>query len=870
MNKKEYKRKLPGEWILKKLLQPDEYWEKLGDYEEGYTEKIMIYGKACALYWFWRQILLAVPVFLRNRIYWSVIMYRNYLKVAIRNILKQKVFSFINISGLAVGIACSILILLWVDNELSYEDFHEKSDRIYRITTFLNMGGNELDLPKTGPGITQMLVENYAEVEDAVIIDSVPRTSVKYKDIQFFEDKIFLAGQSFFNLFSYELIVGDPETVLELPFTAVITEECASKYFRNGDPVGKVLRFNNEDEYTITGVVESPPNNSHLNFDILCSFQTMYSKHRKASLDRFLNPNYYGYILVADGTEPFEIKSKFPEMVPKSLKRYMEAQNVDIVMSLQPIKDIHLYSRYSQDFAENSSIIYVYIFSAVSIFILIIACFNFINLSTARSTLRAREIGMRKVSGACRNNLVIQFLNESIVYCLISLFFATALVFLALPAFNSITGKELDIFSTGYGLFILEIGIIILLIGLLSGSYPAVFLSRFDPVKVLKGNSSNSSERSGFRSLLVICQFTISIILIIGTVVIHGQLNYVKNRDLGFDREQILVIPSGEYIFRLSLPAIKEILYGSPGVKKVSASSRIPGTTIYKDPFIPEGFAKGEFLWMGKMDMDHEFLETMNIELVEGRNFSPDMNADLQNSVIINETAVKQAGWSEPIGKTIQISGNNRKRKVIGVVKDFHITSLHTEIEPLHILYSNDKDIDYISIKIRGGSLKKTLVFLEEKWEEICTGHPMDFFFLDDTIDNLYRADKRFGRIFNYFTVLAIFIACLGLFGMASFTAQRRTKEIGIRKILGASSSGLVMLLSVDFMKKVIISNLISWPAAVYLARNWLKNFAYRTEIDLTIFLIAGGLSLVTALLTVSYQTIKASISNPVESLRYE
>ncbi|MFC1492673.1 ABC transporter permease [candidate division KSB1 bacterium] len=865
-------KKIPaaGEWLLKRLLLGDEYWEKIGDYEEDYLRRQNKQGYLTALIWFWSQIFLAVPVFLKNKIYWSAVMYKNYLKVTIRNILKQKVFSFINISGLAVGLACSILILLWVNDELGYEDFHIKSDRIFRVTTFINMGGNELDLPKTGPGITKKLLENYPEVEDAVIINPISRTAVRYQDIQFFEDNIFYAGKSFFNIFSYNLIAGDPGTVLEAPYTAVITREYAEKYFKEEDPVGKILRFNNVDDYTITGVVEDPPRNSHLDFDILCSFETMYSKQRRTSLDRLVNPNYYGYILLVDGTNPIEFENKLPELIPDPVKKILAAQNSEFEMSLQPIREIHLYSKLAQDFSDNSNIIYIYIFSAVSIFLILIACFNFINLSTARSSLRAREIGMRKVSGACKNNLIFQFLGESLVYSLISLFLAVLIVSLVLPMFNSIADKDLSLFSSGLYLFFLELIGLTLIIGLLSGSYPALFLSKFNPVNVLKGNSPAGSGRSGFRSVLVICQFSISIVLIIGTVIVFNQLNFIKNKELGFDREQVIVLPTGNNRFQMSLPSLKTILNEAPGIEKVSASSRIPGSTIYKNPYIPEGFEQGEFIWMGEMDMDQDFLETLDIELIEGRNFSTDMQTDMQNSVIINETAVRQAGWTEPIGKIISDTGSRRKWEVIGVVRDFHTSSLHSEVDPMRILFSTDNSIDYLTIKIRAGYLTQTLEFLRNRWNEIDPFRPLDLFFLDDSIDNLYRADQRFGRIFNYFTILAIFIACLGLFGMATFTTERRIKEIGIRKVLGATSKGLVYLLSGDFLKMIILSNLISWPIAIYLAQNWLRNFAYRIEIGVSIFLIAGGLSVITALLTVSYQTVKTSLANPVDSLRYE
>ncbi|MCP4727308.1 MAG: FtsX-like permease family protein [bacterium] len=864
-------KKIPaaGEWLLKRLLLRDEYWEKIGDYEEDYLRRRNQQGDFTALLWFWLQVLLAVPVFLKNKIYWSAVMYKNYLKVTIRNILKQKVFSFINISGLAVGLACSILILLWVNDELSYEDFHINADRIFRVTTFINMGGNELDLPKTGPGVTKKLVATFPEVEDAVIINPIPRSSVKYLNTQFFEDNIFFADKSFFNIFSYELIRGDPGSVLELPYTAVITREYAEKYFQDEDPVGKILNFNNVENYTITGIVDDLPSNSHIDFDILCSFETVYSKGRRASIDRFLNPNFYGYILLAEGFDFVELENKMPEMIPDQIKRMGKARNLQFIMSLQPITKIHLHSKLAQDFSDNSNIVYIYIFTAVSVFIILIACFNFINLSTARSSLRAREIGMRKVSGACKNNLVFQFLGESLVYSFISLLLAVILVNLALPVFNSITEKELSLFSSGISLFFLELIGLTLLIGFMSGSYPALFLSRFNPVNVLKGNSPAGSSRSGLRSVLVVCQFSISIVLIIGTVLVFNQLKFIKDKELGFDKEQILVLPTGNNSFQMSLPSLKSILYESPGIDKISAVSRIPGRTIYKNPYVPEGFAQGEFIWMGEMDIDQDFLETMDIELIEGRNFSTDMQTDLQNSVIINETAVKQAGWTKPIGKYITTL-NKTRWQVIGVVKDFHTSSLHSEIEPLRILFSIDSHIDYLTIKIRPGYLTHTLDFLQNKWSEIDQNKPLDYFFLDDTMDSLYRADQRFGRIFNYFTILAIIIACMGLFGMASFTAERRIKEIGIRKVLGASSYGLVYLLSRDFLKMIIISNIISWPIALYFAQNWLRNFAYRTDLDVSIFLIAGFLSILTALLTVSYQTVKTSLANPVDSLRYE
>jgi len=798
-------------------------------------------------------------------------MFKNHIKIALVNLKKHKAFSFINITGLAIGIACCILITTYVFHELSYDRYHEKADRIYRLRSDLKISGDHLKIPKSSLPIGEYLIENYPEVLNAVRFRGPMRLPVRYRENVFYLDRFFFADNSVFEVFHFPLVKGNPQTALKTASTCVITEDTANKYFGAEDPIGKVLNVNNDWDLTVTGIVKKVPQDSHFGFDMLCSLET-YARENKMDTQNWLSVNNYTYILLQEGYDYRLLEQKFPEMIDKNVGKMLKYVKGEYLLSLQPLTKIHLHSNLMQEIAGNGNIVYVYIFSVIALFILAIACINFMNLSTARSATRAREVGLRKVLGANRGQIIRQFLAESVFTSLISLIMALFLFELALPLFRSLSGVELSINYTGNPWLIPGLIGLAVFVGLLAGSYPAFFLSSFQPVRVLKGLFKSGRGNSRFRSVLVIVQFTISVALIIGTIIVFNQLTFMKNKRLGFQKEQVVVIPISDESTLDSLRPLRAELSRHKGILGIGAASHVPGQTTYYNPFIPEGFSLDEMQYMGQLYIDHEFIPTMGIAMAAGRNFSADLQTDLEQSCIINETAAKKFGWHNPVGKTISTLSQSRKfneKTVIGVVKDFHFESLHKQISPLYIGYTSHA-INSLSVRITTENIPKTLAFLREKIGQFDPHRPFEYTFLEESFDAQYRAEERLGRIFSYFSVLAIFVACLGLFGLASFTAEQRTKEIGIRKVLGASVSGIVVLLSKEFAKWVLIANAIAWPIAYFSLNKWLQSFAYRTNITVMTFIFAAAISFVIALFTVSYQALKAATANPVKSLRYE
>lgn len=796
-------------------------------------------------------------------------MLKNYLRISFVNLRKHKAFSFINIFGLSIGIACCILITAYVFHELTYDKFHDKAYRIYRLRCDLKISGDHLNLPKSSPPMANYLVTNYPEVLNAVRIRGLGKMPVQYRDNLHYENRLFFADHSIFEVFTFPMIKGDPQTVLKTAYSVVITEDMAKKYFGEEDPIGKVLKINNQYDFTVTGIVNNVPKNSHFAFDMLCSFET-YAQENKRDMQNWLSINNYTYILLQEGHDYKQLEQKFPEMIDKNAGQILKYVKGEMAVSLQPLTSIHLHSNLMQEVSGNSNIAYVYIFSAIALFILAIACINFMNLSTARSANRAKEVSLRKVLGADRGRIIRQFLSESIFFSLISLALALLLVDLALPLFRSLSGIDLSINYINNPWLIPSLIGLAVLVGLVAGSYPAFFLSAFQPARVMKGLFEKGTAGSRFRSVLVIVQFSISIVLIVSTIIVFNQLEYLKNTRLGFHKEQVVVIPVSDESTLESLRPLKEEIKNHSGVLSVAASSHVPGQTTYVNPFIPEGFTLDQMQYMGELYVDHDFVPTMGIEMVSGRNFSEDLQTDVTQSVIINEIASKKFGWENPIGKTIQsVSKQLSKKTVIGVVEDFHMESLHKEISPLIIGYTTHI-FSSLSVRIGAENMPETIAFLRDKIGHWDPHRPFEYFFLDDSFDAQYRAEERLSSIFSYFSVLAIFIACLGLFGLASFTAEQRTKEIGIRKVLGASIPGIFVLLSKELTKWVLVANTIAWPIAYYLLKRWLQGFAYRTSVTLVTFVLAAAISFVIALATISYQTLKAATANPADSLRYE
>ena len=802
-------------------------------------------------------------------------MFKNYFLTALRNIRKHKGYSFINIAGLAIGMACCILIIIFIMTEMSYDKFHTKADRIYRLAIDATLGERIINMPVSNNPAGPTLVRDYPEVENAVRLNSWrARTSLTYQGLQFYEDRIFYADQSFFSVFSFPLIRGDAETALLTANSMVITESAAGKYFGTEDPMGKVLKVNNQVDYTVTGVCRDAPQNSHFHFDMLASFETLLAQNRRMA-DIWLNFNNYVYLLLREDTDPASLEAKFPALVEQYMGKDLKAIGGTIGFYLQPLRDIYLHSHLEGELEGNGNILYVYIFAAIALFILIIACINFMNLATARSATRAREVSMRKVAGAHKGALIAQFLGETVLFSLIALGIALVLVWQALPYFSAISGIEMKIRPELLPWLIPTFFGLILFVGLAAGSYPALYLSSFEPATVLKGSFKPGKAGSRFRGILVVGQFIVSIALIIGTSLVLNQLRYMKKKELGFDKSHVLVTQVRGREMLQALDSIKAQLKQVPGVMAVTSSSIVPGGQPNISVFRPEGFADDETQIMEQFRVDEDFFPTLGIEVVQGRNFSKEFSTDPEQSVIINQTAAQKFGWEDPIGKTIRvpddINSENEmvfaSRTVVGVIADFHLASLHTVIAPLIVENSPGGSL---SLKLSPENTSATLGRLKDLWGTIDPGRPLDYFFLDESFDAQYQAEERLSGIFSSFTVFAIFIACLGLFGMASYMAERRTKEIGIRKVLGASIPGVVALLARDFVKLVLIANLVAWPLAYFAMNKWMQNFAYRVGIAPWIFLLTGLAAMAIALLTVSFQSIRAALSDPVRAIKYE
>ncbi|MGB3861791.1 MAG: ABC transporter permease [Candidatus Aminicenantaceae bacterium] len=799
-------------------------------------------------------------------------MIKNYLKSTLRSIKRHKGYAFINIAGLTIGMACCILILMYITTELRYDRYHENADRIFRLGLDANMGGTTVVTPISNVPSAPTLIQGYPEVLDAVRIRTVSKRAMQYEDKIFFENSILYVDSSVFQVFTFPMIKGDPNTALKPAYSIVLTEETARRYFGNENPMGKILKYNNQYDFTVTGVIENVPHNSHFTFDMLCSYETLYDLDRKA-MEEWFNFRDYTYLLLSEGIDYKELEQKFPALIDKYMGDMLKALGGEIDFFLQPLKSIHLHSNMENEIRPNSSITYIYIFAAIGLFILCIACINFMNLATARSSTRAKEVGMRKVVGAKRKELIWQFLGESLIYSIFSLMIAILFVWLALPFVESLSGREMSLnLATMPWLVPSFVGLVIL-VGLVAGSYPALFLASFRPAQVLKGNLKAGSAHSRLRGFLVVAQFIISISLIIGTGIILSQLKFMKNKNLGFEKENVIVVEVRERSMQQSLDSIKAEIQKISGVLSISSSSLVPGQEPSVQPFIPEGYTEKQAQLMESFSVDHDFFPTLGMEIVKGRNFSPEYGTDSSTAAIINETAAKRYNWEDPVGKTIRVPsdevGKWQTYTVVGVVRDFHRTSLHSVIAPQ--LIGNDPSyFDTLAIRIHPENADTTLSLLREKWKEVDPIRPFEFLYLDAMIDRLYGAEERLSDIFSSFSVFAIFIACLGLFGMASFAAEQRTKEIGIRKVLGASVTGVVVLLSKDFLKLIVAANIIAWPLAYFGMNKWMQNFAYKSGIGFWVFLYTGILAVGIALATVSYQSIKAALLNPVDAIKYE
>ena len=800
----------------------------------------------------------------------------NYFKIAFRKIRRQKGYSFINVVGLAIGMACSILILLWIQDELSYDRFHDKANQIYRVTQV--RGAERRKIAYTAPSTAQALLDDFPEVLSVTRIDIWPtHRLVSYEEKKFLEKGIIEADPSIFDVFMISFIRGNPKTALVNPDSIVITEKTAEKYFGDEDPIGKILVFNRGNAYKVTGVVRNYPRNSHFNFDMILPLVVDNPHWRDHCL--------FTYIVLQEKYPPSKLEAKFPDFILRNwgsqferetgskLEDHLKKEENYYGFWLQSLTDIHLKST---DITDNSKtkgdIVYVYIFSIIALFVLIIACINFINLSTARSANRTKEVGLRKVVGSSKSSLIRQFLVESVVLSFISLFFALIIVEATLPAFCNLVERELSVGYFKDPLVLPGLLFLALFVGLMAGAYPAFYLSSFQPVAVLKGKLKSGTEGKMLRNVLVGFQYTISIFILISTFVVFRQLKYVQNAKLGLNKEQVLVIHRANSLGKKG-ETFKQELLRYPGIKCVSNTSSLPGRHFNANSYRLEGTPATEKYTLYSMYADQNLAELLDLEIVDGRFFSREIASD-SHAIVINETAVRRLGLTAPVGKRFHKEYGGAKEEefaeIIGVLKDIHFHSLHDKIAPMAFRYFDGTWGFYTSVRIEAHDINETIKFIEKTWNDLSSEQPFVYSFLDDDFDSLYRAEQKTGKIFILFSILSVFIACLGILGLVSFMTEQRTKEIGIRKVLGASVSGIVLILSKQFTRCVLFANVIAWPAAYYFTHKWLQGFAYRISIGWGVFVFSAAIALIIAVLSVSVQTIKAATMNPVDCLRYE
>ena len=854
--------------ILGRLLRPSIRESALQDFDEQFAQIRKHRGTGIATLWFGVQVLSLIPSAAKDSLIWSTAMLKNYLKIALRNIRRHKGYSFINIAGLAIGMACAILILLWIQDELSYDKFHENGDNIYRIIVEDDQGfrsAGTCPIP-----LAPRLKQTYPEVLDSTRFCNGFQEFLVECEERVFSEEIGIVDPSFLTMFTFPLLKGDPQAALDDPHSLIMTEKLARKYFGSQEPLGKTLQILSSRQekinFQVTGVLKDIPRNSHLQLQLFVPFQVMDKLvWWVENYEKWGDWSYYTFVLTKSNISIPEVNSKITDLVKQNYK----GDELASKFFLQPLADIHLHSDFRYDLAGHGDIRTIRIFTIVALFILLIACANFMNLSTARFHNRSKEVGLRKTVGAQRTQLIKQFMGESLFFVLIALFVALVLVKSALPLFNQLTGKPLALDLSDLRFLLSLVGIIVFT-GLLSGCYPAFFLSAFQPIDVLKGTSRAITKGIFFRKSLVVLQFSLSIIIIICTTIVGNQLTFLRDKKLGFDKDNVIHMPL-DGTFRKTYETARNEMLQNPNIEGVAASdqlftqilrsstgARLEGKEVCKD------------IGINFLTADSHLLQTFDMKMPQGRPFSEEFPTDSYRAVIINQTLAQAIGGENLIGKKLYNYSDGRTRQIIGIVEDFHFESLHNQVKPLMIVPHSGSDYKFMYVRIKPGAISTSIQILKNMWKKYGSGNPFEYHFLDQTIGQLYASEKRMGKIFLDFAFLAIFISCLGLFGLASFTAEQRTKEIGIRKVLGASAGNILLNLSKDFSKWVLAANVIAWPVAYFTMHKWLQNFAFKTDIGLWVFVLSAAFSLAIALITVGYQSVKAALANPADSLRHE
>ena len=856
-----------AEWILSHLARPADERSLLDDLKEEFEEIRHNKGLPDARFWYWKHMFRSAFSFIFFHLYWSLAMIANYMKIALRIIKRQKGYSFINIIGLAVGLATFLIIFLFVRWELSYDRHHLNSDRIYRVAQKYydhdHAGKDKIALTPFPLGET--MVTSFPEVVSSVRIVRRNEMKISVKGNSYFENMVFFTDPNFFELFTFPFISGKSESALRDPNSVVISERMQEKYFGSHDALGETIRLDEFRDLKVTGVMMDMPENGHFVTDIVIPLETVRSM-RNLNLDEWRGGSGYTYILLKEEASPVELEEKFPALVEKYITRGGRHRRD---LFLQPLTQIHLNPNLDAELGTTINVRTLYLFGTIAVLILFIACINYMNLSTARSVQRMKEVGIRKVVGAGRQQLIRQFFSEAVLFAFIAFLFSILFISLILPIFSRFVERELSLAHFYNFQFIVMMVGLILFVGLLAGSYPALTLSRFRPICILKTGLIRVGKRISLRSILVILQFAISIVLIVCTFTVRDQLQFIQHHDVGYERDQILVISIKDPEVRENLETIKTELKRNTNILSLSSSTYLPNRILDQTYFNWPG--REEDLEIGTYfgNIDYDYVDLFKLEVVKGRNVSRDFQTDAGGAFLINETAVRTLGWDKPVGREL-IHWNGNKGRIVGVVKDFNFHSLHREIESL-TLYLEPRERHYnLSVKIRGGHIPETIETLKNTMNRFSTKYPFEYRFFDDIFNEAYRSELRLEQIFIVFAFIAIFIACLGLLGLAAFAANQRTKEIGVRKVVGASVSSIVFLLSKEFVKWVVIANVVGWPVAWFAMKIWLQDFAYRTHLGPDLFFFSTLMVVIIALCTVSYQAIKAARTNPVESLRYE
>jgi putative ABC transport system permease protein len=795
-------------------------------------------------------------------------MLKNYLKIAGRNLWRHKGYTLINTVGLAVGMACCILIMLYVQDELRFDTHHVQARNIYRTTIEINNNGTLDRAAVTSPPIGPKLQADYPEIKQVVRLSNPSRNLLRKGEVRAYEENGLFADSTLFSVFTYPLTAGNPRTALTEPHSIVLSQELANRYFGHQNPVGQVMEIELDSlrQVKVSGVLAPIPGNTHIRPSFILPFHSV-----RNNSDNWWAFAFHTYLLTDGGFNARKFEAKLPAFV----KKYMPVpagSPPPPSLHLQPLLEVHLASEISSQITAPGERKNIYLFSALALFIILLACINFMNLATARSQNRAKEVGVRKVIGATRRQLITQFLSESVLLTLVSLLVAVVLVQFSLPAFNRLSGKLIELHYFNNAALLAGLLLLTGVVGLAAGLYPALFLSAFKPVQVLKGRLAATSQGAVLRKSLVVLQFAISIGLIVGTVVVYSQMRYMQNKRLGFDKEQLLTIPLSGQVSPRQANTLKNEFLRLPGVQQGTMAVTMPGFRAWwQTSLAPAGDPAHPIIGF-VFQTDFDYIHTMGIGMAAGRTLDHRLRTDSTRSVLLNEAAVRAFGWPSPaaaIGKKLDLGEEGQLSTVVGVVKDFNFQTLRSKVDPAIFTIARDQ-VRYLVLRISPKGVSHTLQALQQKWQEFDARHPFEYSFVDENLSKLYQTEMRLGKIFGIFSALAIVIACLGLFGLASFTTEQRTKEIGIRKVLGASVSGIVAMLSRDFLKLVMLANLIAWPLAWWGMRQWLQDFAYRTPISWWIFGLAAVLALLIALLTVSFHAFRAAISNPVQALRNE